>query len=359
MSGSAFIRPLKRLALAHPNVSFRLKHNDRLQGQYVAVEDAKQRLYDVLGPSWKGQLCGPVTDKMVSRDEQTGDTMTVYFARPTLSFGNSKQQYFFLNRRSIVDRSLSHALSEAYRTLVMDRRYPGAVVFLEMDPANFDVNVHPAKEEVRFVKARALHQQLFHLLRGPLVSLKLEGVSTGIADSGSGTGLSSGRTDWGRSVTVGSSLKSVQADPPVGGHRYDYERLPFAKPLSEDAREVVHFTGSQHEQGHYDEADRARHPSKTKSRFFSDLRIIGQYDRSYILCEYKSDAETALVLIDQHAAHERILFAEFRDRYAKTSSEVTQQLLTPLHVELDAGDVQTLRESGDVLRSAGFDFEAF
>lgn len=291
---------LNRLALAYPQVSFRLTHNGKPIFFYPRVESRERRLGDVLGEAWR--------DNVEQIAELGNDTsLTIFFTRPPVSFANAQQQFYFLNNRAIADRNLAHAVAESYRTLVMEHRYPGVALFLELSPDRFDVNVHPSKEEVRFVDPSELHRRVVRLLRPPL----------------------------GRFKVAPSMGMDYLAEPAPA---YFADMGQSALPLTMAATTPMPVTGS----------------VAAVSRPFTALRLLGQFRNSYIVCE----DETGMLLIDQHAAHERILFEKIRRRLAEPESN-PQQLLTPLTVQLQTAELQTLQRHLPALQSAGFEIEPF
>jgi DNA mismatch repair protein MutL len=157
---------VKRIALAHPEVAFTLSHNGRVS-LHLARSDAHGRTGAILGEDFLAQSR--------SLDAQAGPLrVSGYCALPAYSRARSDGQYCYVNGRFVRDKLLGHALREAYQDLLHGSRYPAYCLFLEVDPATVDVNVHPQKTEVRFRDARAVHQFVFHavqrLLSGPLVA---------------------------------------------------------------------------------------------------------------------------------------------------------------------------------------------
>ncbi len=307
-------RWLKRMALALPQVTLRIAHNGRQQSFYPATSSQQQRLFAVLGSLWKGK-----TEELW--EERHGASIHIFFTRPEISFATTAQQVCFLNGRMISDRTIKHALSEAYRTLTMERRHPGVVLFLEMDPAQFDVNVHPSKEEVRFKETQTLYKWIFHLLRNHLVGSKV--------------------------VLPLHSLEKTDVAPPSS-----YRPMRVA--------EAVPWTNQSSTQELNSRADQQRMSFVAGTTVregalrFSALQPIGQYHASYILCE----ANDALVLIDQHAAHERVLFERLRKQLFDDKLE-RQVLLQPLTVQLETQDEQTLKQYAELIDNCGFDVEPF
>ena len=163
------VEQFTRIALAHPRLHLVLRHNDRLVHELPATGQLIDRLELFLGSELARSLI-PV------ESEHDGVRLWGYVAHPSQSKATRKGQYLFLNGRWITDRSLQHALSEAYRGLLMVGRYPIAFLFLEMPSDLVDVNVHPTKSEVRFQDSQRLYRQLLSTLRTRFLGMDLDSV---------------------------------------------------------------------------------------------------------------------------------------------------------------------------------------
>ena len=187
-----------RLAIANPNLHLVLRHNDKLVYELPATGDALERIRRFLGSD--------VADHLISVSSElelpTGESIRLwgYVGEPSLNRSTRKDQYLFLNGRWIQDRSLQHALSEAYRGLLMVGRHPVSFLFLELPPAMVDVNVHPTKSEVRFQDSQMLYRQLLKTLRDKFLTLEFR---SNIEVSGAGR----------------ASTNELQFDKPVANPR--------------------------------------------------------------------------------------------------------------------------------------------
>ncbi|HWT55239.1 MAG TPA: DNA mismatch repair endonuclease MutL, partial [Rhodocyclaceae bacterium] len=152
----------QRMALARPDVSFTLSHNGSVRQRLLATTPA-QRLKDVLGPDFAGQTRAV--------EESAGPLrLSGLAALPAYSRANRDAQFFYVNGRFVRDKVLAHAAREAYADILHGSRHPAYVLFLELDPRGVDVNVHPAKTEVRFRDSRGIHQFVFHVLQRALAA---------------------------------------------------------------------------------------------------------------------------------------------------------------------------------------------
>jgi len=335
---------VSKLALARPDVSFRLFHQDRLMLDLRQEKALPERLAALLGRS--------LLRDMLSVEEVFNETLglTGLISRPDLNRSSTSHIYTFINGRYIRDRVIQHAIMEGYRHLLMKGRYPVVALFLSIDPALVDVNVHPTKHEVRFRDQGVAHDFIVSTLRQTLKSSSW--VSQSFEDS---------------STAVPPTAQSV--------HYHDRTRSPGGygsdsteSSVREEVRSFVlngapstpsddvTITSSEE----YLQAESAEHmhqqdlPSGLNNGFFSNLHILGQYHQTYILCQDQND----LVLIDQHAAHERIGFERLKKAYLQGGIQ-RQQLLFPEVFELDYKSAVALEDHLNELERLGFEVEPF
>ena len=159
-----------RIAIANPNLHLVLRHNDKLVYELPATSDALERIQRFLGSDVADHLIAVSSEAELPSGSMI--RLWGYVGEPSLNRSTRKDQYLFLNGRWIQDRSLQHALGEAYRGLLMVGRYPVSFLFLELPPAMVDVNVHPTKSEVRFQDSQILYRQLLKTLRDKFLTLE-------------------------------------------------------------------------------------------------------------------------------------------------------------------------------------------
>ncbi len=159
-----------RIAIANPNLHLVLRHNDKLVYELPATSDARERIQRFLGSDVADHLIAVSSEAELPSGAMI--RLWGYVGEPSLNRSTRKDQYLFLNGRWIQDRSLQHALGEAYRGLLMVGRYPVSFLFLELPPAMVDVNVHPTKSEVRFQDSQILYRQLLKTLRDKFLTLE-------------------------------------------------------------------------------------------------------------------------------------------------------------------------------------------
>ncbi|MEI7614445.1 MAG: DNA mismatch repair endonuclease MutL, partial [Betaproteobacteria bacterium] len=309
---------LKRVALAHPAVAFTLSHNGRVS-LHLPKSDARIRAGAILGDEFLAE----------SRSIDTGAGVLRVFgqcALPTHSRARNDAQYCYVNGRFVRDKLLSHALREAYQDMLHGSRYPAYCLFLEIDPATVDVNVHPAKTEVRFRDGRAVHQFVFHAVQRTLAStLSADSEPTANAPT---TALAAPCPNFGFSAARQESLRVNE--PAVASY------LAFAQAAQTYTPSPASYVAM---------------PSPTAHGEAPPLGYaLAQLQGIYILAQNAQ----GLVVVDMHAAHERILYEKLKS--ALDSRQIsTQALLIPAVFAAEALDVAAAEEHAEALQQLGFD----
>jgi DNA mismatch repair protein MutL len=391
------IEMIRRVALARPDVAISVLHNGRALEHWNASEPA-QRVAKILGEGF--------ALAHLPLDEEAGPLLLYGCAGlPTASRGRADQQYFFVNGRFVRDKLLTHAVRSAYEDVLHGDRYPSYVLFLDLPPEAVDVNVHPSKIEVRFRDSRAVHQFVFHALQRALARHAGASPETTAGGHvahlaapqpfGSGTTGATGKTGataageaGGRGVPASASSASASPYPPRSGTtwmrdaRMTQGRLPIAQPLALYdtlfGRKDAHATAG----GTLDGAVRANADSASsfaglatppEARDSAALPTggslgsrapdadddhplgfaLGQIHGIYVLAQNAR----GLVIVDMHAAHERILYEQFKRALADRSVAV-QPLLLPVSMPADAVEIGTAEEERETLDALGFDLAA-
>jgi DNA mismatch repair protein MutL len=298
---------VNRMALAYPAVHFCLQHDRRNVADYVAVRHAKDRLRQVLGAD--------VAKNLAPFSLRQGElSVTGYFSSAPVSYPNARYIFTFVNRRYVRDRVLTHALIQGYDTLLMKGQYPAVVLLLEIPYGEVDVNVHPAKYEVRFRRQNDVHTAVAQAINAALKDRAKE-----------------------------PSRSPSPSTHPEFFHVHDsplpYARLSGANLPTHTAREgfaAPHYAGGQ------------------PNGYFSSLTVLGQILGCYLVC-VSSDG---LSLIDQHAAHERVAFEKLR-RQLNAGAVVMQNLLIPQTIDLTAGELLLLERKLFEFERFGFLLEPF
>jgi len=337
-----------RLALACPRVHFTLNHGGRLVHDLPPVENLRNRIATLHSEELAESLI-----EIESEDE--GILLHGFVANPTQSRGNNRLQYLFLNGRFIRDRSLQHALGEAYRGLLLTGRYPICFLHLNIPPSMVDVNVHPTKMEVRFQDGRRIYSQLLGSLRSKFLTTDLVArgsVPTQTTDITSeneiapGTPETSELFDWAK-----HQLSSSGNSPaiPQAGTGQPLSLHPF-KPFSDGQislpGETAPALNSRSTRVDPPAADYVPAPHASS-------RALQIHDR-YIVIEN----EAGLEVIDQHALHERILYELLRDKVLSGALE-RQRLLVPEPVDLASDEAAAILENRELLAKLGVEIEPF
>ncbi|NJC87378.1 MAG: DNA mismatch repair endonuclease MutL [Desulfuromonas sp.] len=314
-----------RLALARPEIHLRLVNNGRTHLEAYRHLSLEERAAALLGRSLTADMLA------VEADSGSGEMLTGLIGAPQLNRSSSSHLYAYINGRFVRDRVVQHAILEAYRTLLEKRRYPVAVLFLDLPPEMVDVNVHPTKHEVRFREQQKIHDFVMTAVRSRL----LDGTATTVAAA------------------------QTLAEPPV--MPVTAAVAPAETPLA-GVQEALAAYGSR---AHPAESPTWRMGGKGEAlgweqtpvplpRMPEGWRVIGQYLNSYLVCQAGDD----LLLIDQHAAHERIGFEKLR-RQLQSAGIEKQRLLFPSVIECDHRQAAVVAEHLADFARLGFELEAF
>ncbi len=309
------------IALAHPGIHFTLQHAGRALVKAPAVDSMVERASQIFGKEVRQNL-------MEVAVGQEGLHLFGFVSVPGFTRPNGTHINFFVNRRAVRDKTLRHAVYAAYETLLMKGRHPMVYLFLDVDPAQVDVNVHPAKREVRFTDPRRIHDFVRDAVR---MSVQGYGRETPAEPLAREERAESGPREERVREAVESYLR--------GQARETRSRPTPSRPIT--AAGVIRPVG----QG-------ARAP--VGALFEERLVPLGQLADTFIISQ---DPE-GLILVDQHAAHERILFERFRRHFDEARVPV-QRLLVPITLEASAKEAILLKEHADLFDRLGVEIEDF
>lgn len=316
---------ITRIALTQPMVKIRVSAGAKSILNIPAVQDPAERIALTLGRDFCRQL-------IPAAGEIQGVRLKGFVSRPEFTRSSAAQMYLYVNGRFVKDYLLNHAVMTVYRRLIEARRYPAVILGLEIEPGDVDVNVHPAKMEVRFRKPREIYALIVETLGGAIGAgiTPRAGVSAGLSSAGS-AGYVSRIEEALKRYRVSSGTEKLV----FGGLSSEKSGAPAIPPLPPP--------------------ETVREPERPdERRFFSDLLYIGQTAGTYLVFS----GETGITLVDQHAAHERVLFEKLR-RQAQGEKAVGQRLLLPEVVSLPPRDHHFLMESLPILEEAGMEVEPF
>jgi len=320
---AAITDAVKRLTMAHPDIRFTLAGSDRNESDYPAVggdEARLARLAQVIGGDFRA-------DSVAVDAVREGVRLSGYAGLPTVSRANGLQQYFFVNDRPVRDKQLIGALRAAYADVMRRDRHPVAALFLSLDPAEVDVNVHPTKAEVRFRDPG--------LVRGLIVGAVREALAAG--------GIRSARERATATIAAFRPAPARPARPVAVAGRGAALAHEFAEP-AQAAFRVVEPSARIAAEGGGDTDALARPLGAARAQIL----------QTYIV------AETAdgLVIVDQHAAHERLVYERLK-RLLGGGPVARQILLIPEVVELASEDAERLAARADELARLGLAIERF
>jgi DNA mismatch repair protein MutL len=313
---------LTRLALSRPEVHFSLRLRTRQVHDWPGAVNLQQRLAQVFSKGF--------SQSWLPLSQQQGSVrIEGYLSPPELHRSSSRMLFLYVNGRAVRDQLLRIAILEAYRTLLPKGQFPLGVLLLELPAQQVDVNVHPTKAEVRFQDPRGLAKKVTSAVRTALSGMERQRWTRPLAAKG-----------WQRAVgiPIQKELKQVPLENmTVAEPRHSsYAALDF---LSAEAPASKDLAGEKEEE---------------PRGIFGALTVIGQLHHSYILCE----AEDGLILIDQHAAHERVFFEIFH-REAMGGELPSQILMVPETIEVTGEEAAWLEDSLPMFSRLGFGLEPF
>ncbi|MCK6388294.1 MAG: DNA mismatch repair endonuclease MutL [Zoogloea sp.] len=324
----------RRLALARPDVALQLSHNGRVSLRLPSGR-REARVRALLGDDF-------LNAARLVEAEAGPLRLTGYASLPAYSRSSRDAQFFYVNGRFVRDKLVTHAIREAYADILHGSRHPAYVLFLELDPYGVDVNVHPAKIEVRFRDSRAVHQFVYHALKRTL------------AASGAGGLADDATRPEPAAPTAEAPLASRQAPyfPPPQQGRLAMEPasrayFDFAASARPEPAAQAGFTPTTF-------APRAGAPAPAPAMPAGDLApplgyALAQLHGVYILAQN----EAGLILVDMHAAHERILYERLKTLLDGTPG--VQRLLIPAVFGVGAKDMATAEEHAELLERMGFE----
>lgn len=342
---------VKKLALSRFDVDFSLRHNNKTVHQFRAATDQTQwerRVAAVCGAAFMAAA------RFIDV-ERNGLRLWGWLAAPTFSRSQADLQYFFVNGRCVRDRVVTHAMRQAYRDVMYQNRHAAFVLFIELDARAVDVNVHPTKHEVRFRDSRAVHDFLFHHLHRAVAAMGpgAQGSNTlasqlpGDEHSGAGAMQVPGRDPRGQTSDYHQHAIDLSQQS-SGALREMRELYGAANVASHDDRHAhtnVPFTGTNVPFTGVGEQTRSKGQS-APALGYAVAQILGVY----ILAQN----ERGLVIVDMHAAHERITYEQMKTAYEK-QAVATQPLLVPESLSVSQSEADCAETSAELFRDLGFD----
>ena len=341
-------------AIASPHAAFTLIKDGEIMYHLPATTDVMERIRGLVGDELAMRLLP------VSEAERFNISIAGYIGGPGFSRSNRQMQVVFLNGRAIESPAIFHGLREGYHTALMKGQHPVTFLFMRMDPHAYDINVHPAKKEVRFHDSQSVREALSRAISDTLNQSRAlpQGHATPRAFMPVGLGLELAPSVEQASLSIPSAEQTIL--------RHDWAVLPAADskrgsasplPISQTAvpaYEPISMPGAGESASVPAENVQRKMETPAAAPSASDYRIIGVLNKLYVLME----SQEGLVLMDQHAAHERVLFEKMR-RAMETEGVPTQRLLMPLMLHLSPRDYELLSRNLPALARLGIEAEPF
>ena len=314
-------------ALANPHIQFLLTHNEREVINTLSTDQLHYRIAELFGPD--------LAKSLLAVEAQSGDYhLTGYVSNPVYTRSNRNAQYCFINGRFVRDKVILHATQQGYSHLLPKGQHPALFLYLTMDPKLLDVNVHPSKAEVRFAFQQDVHQFVANSVRDALE--KNQQIDLTRRDDG-----------------------DIPLEEPEYSHnpRQNYQPPKWvpSNAVEEDLSQALRTMLKPEDSVSVPQVncfDKA--PTPVANLIYSEFEPLGQLDRSFIIMQGKQ----GILIVDQHVAHERILYERFREA-AKYRKVEVQKLLFPVPLELSPEETETLMPHLDRLLDLGLELEPF
>ncbi len=324
---------VSRIALGHPEVQFRLVHNHKVVKSWPPAPRHVDRIVEVLGKDVRSDL-------HAIQSKRNGLVVSGWIGSPAITRRTSRGLYVFVNDRFVRDRTIQHGVFAGFAQRLVKGQFPVAVIFIQVPFDQVDVNVHPTKNEVRFVNPHQVHEAVKGAIAQTLYEME--------------------RINWRPSLASQKTPQVVESLKPFTPENRDqasswqdqisHPETSLNEPSASSQQPVA--SGQVHQQPAADLQGRQEQIFDNKG--FSALRIVGQVHGTYIVCE--SDA--GLVLIDHHAAHERIVFEQLQRR-ADDQPAAAQKLVVPETLELNFREAEILAQMIPDLKTLGLEIEPF
>ncbi|MBT5469213.1 MAG: DNA mismatch repair endonuclease MutL [Nitrospina sp.] len=325
-------------ALAYPAIQFQLTHNGRDVIQTLPTDQIHYRIAELFGAD--------LSKSLVQVQSSSGDyRLDGYVSNPVFTRSNRSAQYCFINGRFVRDKVILHATQQGYSHLLPKGQHPALFLYLTMDPKLLDVNVHPSKAEVRFAFQQDVHQFVSRSIREALernLQSPVENVRSAIDDIPISSNYETPAYKQ-ESPSWASRFNEPSSVPQQGNLSEALRKMTgshgFHSPVSSSPQQVMGFD---------------KPPVPVANLIYSEFEPLGQLESSFIIMQGKK----GLLVVDQHVAHERILYERFREAAKEKRIEV-QNLLFPLTVEFSPAETEILTPHLDRLKELGLELEIF
>ncbi len=337
---------VNRIALGSPSISIQLVSNGSTIINTPGNSDLLSTIVSIYGIDvGKSALEMNYNDDLVR--------ITGYTGEPVISRSNRNYQSIFVNGRYVKSKLITSAIDEAYRTYLMKNRFAFVVLKIEINPAAIDINVHPAKMEVRFSDESRIYRAVYHAIRNALLSgSKIKEIR--VDDTSKLTNTSIENED----IKVDNYRQTSILDESNQSGIFDNGTLPVEKmqnnPMVDSNRLVLKEIGQQYVSSNVQQDIENIETRSNISRDIKDALLIGQLFSTYIVLQ-KDDY---ILIVDQHAAHERIIFEEIKRKFSN-NEPMSQTLIVPIVIDLTYQEIRTLDEHREFFNKLGFIYEEF
>lgn len=328
-------RQITQYALAYPKVAFKFIHRKKTVFEAPTADTLEDRIYEIHGEKFLKNL-------VPLEYEKGGVHVSGFTSLPHEQRSNASSQFLYVNRRMVKDKVLAHAIRMAYQDLIPTKSYPTIILFIEVNPKEIDVNVHPAKTEIRFHNSSIVHRAVQHAIEYALSNQKEHLFQQ--AQEVQAHRIDSINTTFAKNNTTSNISNYFDRHSKSGVHFTD-----FYYPSSKSSQDITpNNTFVTSHQAHSDNIP--------ITDYISQLPVVlGQFVESFIVA---ADRE-GVILVDQHVAHERILYDQAISSMESPEKEPTQRLLVPVIFELNVQQKPVLIEILDHFNANGFETEQF
>ncbi|MES2204814.1 MAG: DNA mismatch repair endonuclease MutL [Pseudomonadota bacterium] len=343
---------VKRVALSHFHVGFRLTHNGRSVFHLPPANSQLEKERRV------SMVCGQtfLEHALFLETEHAGLKIFGWVAEPTFSRSQADTQYFYVNRRCIKDKVVTHAVRQAYEDVLYNQRHPAYVLFFELDPHQVDVNAHPTKHEVRFRESRMVHDFIFKSLHQAIADIRPEQI---LAKSEAVVGAIGDRPPSAQQSSIFQQHRESAQQPLFAQqHIESYQSLYQTENVDVERSKAPSAKGaaSQSEAGDFGHHNSEKIPPSPLLQRGAPVDgatqplgyAIAQLKGIYILAEN----EKGLILVDMHAAHERIVYEEMKIAM-QSGNLIAQPLLIPITVQVTEQEANLTEEHTHLFSSLG------
>lgn len=325
---------VKRIALSRFDVSLNLSHNRKQIRQFRAASDQageEKRIAEVCGKSF-------IEQSVYVEHEALGLKLRGWIALPTFSRSQADLQYFYVNGRMVKDRVITHAIRQAYQDVLYHGRHPAYILYFELDPVLVDVNAHPTKSEVRFRESRTVHDFLFRAIHDAIAKIKPESVNAEMAHQAN------------PSLQNPASYFSGEQQP-AGGFNSGYNPRQSSMSLAVE-EQIAAYSQLASSQSRAEISDLQNQQQPADHSYPPLGYAKAQIHGIFILAENRD----GLVIVDMHAAHERITYERLKQAYDGTGIS-SQPLLVPIDVDVSEKEAEAVENEQSFFKEIGMEVD--